>query len=871
MTTLPVPDPRPSIQSHVLRRNPSRRAPRAAIFPAWVGGVLSLLLLVGGGFRAEAATGGPDGFGYKWIDSAEAGLSYNFEDISGTGTVSTVSTQDDGAETINIGFAFNYYGAPYTVTSVCSNGFIQFGGSNTNYPGQPIPGPAIPNNIVAGWWDDLGPHLNGTVYYQTLGSAPNRRFIVQFQGVADLGAPASLDTFEFKLFEGSNRIEVHYQTISSSGNLNSIGIENAAGSDGLQYYHGTTVPPIGAGPFAVRYSPTLVTNTNNTGAGSLRQAITDVPAGGAIYFDPSLNGATITLGGTQLTIGKNLTIDASALVAGITVNGNNTSRVFEVLAGTNVALSNLTITLGNASTGAGINNLGTLELADCTISENTASGRGGGIRNEPTTGNLIFTRGSILNNTADLGGGISSLGGAIPDLDNGIELRNVTISGNSTTGGAGGGIFHQLSFVRLYSCTITDNVAATFGGGVHRNNSGDLHLENTLIANNDATTSGNDDLFGAVTTRAGVNFIGDPTGASNIGTLGVDYLTGDPLLGSLAEYGGTTQTIPPRLGSPVIDAGGTSDPGGTDQRGAPRFVNGALDIGAVEYVPAIVTTAADEDQVNPGLGLSLREALDLPFVSAVTFDGTMEGATCTLVNDVILIDKSVVIDGSNLARGFTLSGNDLYRIFEIGSGQTVSIDSLNFTQAHSSVAQDQGAAIYNAGTLTVRNSTFHRNKADQYGGALGNSGNLTVIGCTVADNSSVSDGGGINHRNGTLVIESSTICRNRSGGNLLGQHSADPHQQHRCQQFVLRPGTEHPSDFRNGDTHRYQHRQRSRELESHRRFRRSGDRSEAFPAGLLWWTEPDHASAGGIARHRSGGRRGEFFIGHRSAGLCAGG
>ena len=394
--------------------------------------MLSLLLFVGGGFRAEAATGGPDGFGYKWIDSAEAGLSYNFEDISGTGTVSTVSTQDDGAETINIGFAFNYYGAPYTVTSVCSNGFIQFGGSNTNYPGQPIPGPAIPNNIVAGWWDDLGPHLNGTVYYQTLGSAPNRRFIVQFQGVADLGAPASLDTFEFKLFEGSNRIEVHYQTISSSGNLNSIGIENAAGSDGLQYYHGTTVPPIGAGPFAVRYSPTLVTNTNNSGAGSLRQAITDAPAGGAIYFDPALNGGTITLGGTQLTISKNLTIDASALVAGITVNGNNTSRVFEVTSGVAVVLDGLTISGGSATggNGGGVFNGGGLVLNNSTITGNSA-----------TFGAGLFSYGTVLtiNNSTFASNTAVTSGGAIYSGVPSGSITKTTFSGNSA--GFGGAIY----------------------------------------------------------------------------------------------------------------------------------------------------------------------------------------------------------------------------------------------------------------------------------------------------------------------------------------------------------------------------------------------------------------------------------------------
>lgn len=732
--------------------------------------VLFLVLL--SGQRVAAATGGPDAGGYTYIDSAEATLTPDFEDISATGTVAaTASGADDGTEVIPIGFTFSYYGNPYTNVNVCSNGFLAFNETSGAFTDSALPNVGVPNNMIAGWWDDLGPINNGTIYYETLGVAPNRRFIVQFQGVEELTLPANLNTFQFKLFESSNQIEVHYETLANSaGDSATIGIENSSGTVGLTYFSASGIPPIST-PFAIRYGipgpPITVTNTNDMGPGSLRQAIADAGPGGVINFNSALDGLTILLNGSQLSIDKSLTIDASSLDGGITISGNNTSRVLGVQAGANVALNNLTITLGNASggNGGGIENRGTLELTDCTLSKNTTSGRGGGIANDPNTGNLIFTRGSILSNTADLGGGISSLGGAIPNLANGIELRNVTIAGNSSTGGSGGGVFHQLSFVRLYSCTITGNTAgSSSGGGLHRNNSGDLHLENTIIANNDATSSANDDLSAVVTTRAGVNFIGDPTGASGIGVLNVDYLTGDPLFVPLGGYGGPTQTMPPGPGSPVIDAGGASDPGGTDQRGAPRFFNGALDIGAVEYLPAVVDTLVDELNVNPGSGLSLREAIALPFVSTITFGPGMDAGPCVLTNGLLLVDKSLIIDASSLARGFTISGADTYRIFEVTAGNTVSMDSLTLTEARSTFAQDQGAAIYNAGTLTVRRSTFHRNRADRYGGALGNSGALTLIGCTIANNTAASDSGGINHRSGTLILQNCTVAGNSSGG-----------------------------------------------------------------------------------------------------------
>ena len=83
-----------------------------------------------------------------------------------------------------------------------------------------------------------------------------------------------------------------------------------------------------------------------------------------------------------------------------------------------------------------------------------------------------------------------------------------------------------------------------------------------------------------MTTRAGVNFIGDPVGATGLGTLEYDYLTGDPVLGPLANYGGYSRTLAPLTGSPVLD--GTSSGLAIDQRGAPRPQGGDFDIGAVE-------------------------------------------------------------------------------------------------------------------------------------------------------------------------------------------------------------------------------------------------------------------------------------------------
>src|SRR5450432_2533501 len=92
-------------------------------------------------------------------------------------------------------------------------------------------------------------------------------------------------------------------------------------------------------------SAQVVTNTADSGPGTLRSAITNAASGAVITFDPSLSGATITLSNT-LTINTNLTIDASALPGGLQINGNGTVQIFNVASNTFVFLNSLTITNG---------------------------------------------------------------------------------------------------------------------------------------------------------------------------------------------------------------------------------------------------------------------------------------------------------------------------------------------------------------------------------------------------------------------------------------------------------------------------------------------------------------------------------------------
>ena len=145
-------------------------------------------------------------------------------------------------------------------------------------------------------------------------------------------------------------------------------------------------------------APFSVTNTADSGEGSLRQAVSDANASAGedtISFDPSLSGQTITLGSQlRVTDSAGLTIDGGS--ANITVSGNNAVRVFDVLfADAKLTLNNLTVANGRGAGGGGIYNNGTLTVTNSTLSGNSVTdvdyGRGGGISNSGGSATLQNT------------------------------------------------------------------------------------------------------------------------------------------------------------------------------------------------------------------------------------------------------------------------------------------------------------------------------------------------------------------------------------------------------------------------------------------------------------------------------------------------
>jgi len=98
---------------------------------------------------ARAATGGPDSYGYIWVDSRSPSptVPYSWVDITGPGT-KLLLTDDNCTYEVSLGFQFRYYGVIESNVFVCSNGFITFGVPESFYADPPLPNVDTPSNRI---------------------------------------------------------------------------------------------------------------------------------------------------------------------------------------------------------------------------------------------------------------------------------------------------------------------------------------------------------------------------------------------------------------------------------------------------------------------------------------------------------------------------------------------------------------------------------------------------------------------------------------------------------------------------------------------------------------------------------------------------
>ena len=348
--------------------------------------------------------------------------------------------------------------------------------------------------------------------------------------------------------------------------------------------------------------PALVTNTADSGPGSLRDAITK---GNVITFDPQVFGEpngpqTITLqsalpsiGGTQSIIGPgaNLLAVRRSSDAGVAQ-----FQIFGVLSPDgiffpSVSISGLTMANGGGAGGGGIFAIDSnLTLKGCVLTGNSAGSCGA---LWAVNASVVLDGCTISNNSASHVGAIGN------EARNGgtstMTITNCTISGNTTTNPPNNSGFEVLHNQRDFNgTTATVNLVSTTmsgnSGGMRQTSLNDttkatISLQNNIIASTGAN----------FTVNPGGTYVSQGFNLSNQNDVAILNGTGDrnntnPMLGQLQDNGGSTPTHALLPGSPAIDKGNTNLP--TDQRGFPRPIddpgspNGGgndTDIGAYEF------------------------------------------------------------------------------------------------------------------------------------------------------------------------------------------------------------------------------------------------------------------------------------------------
>jgi predicted outer membrane repeat protein len=283
--------------------------------------------------------------------------------------------------------------------------------------------------------------------------------------------------------------------------------------------------------------------------------------------------------------------DASLTVDNLTIHGGRTPHGLDGAGLYNLGrtrLERVTFT-GNVSgdDGGAIRNDGQLDLVDCTLSYNNASGSGGtggGLYNIPVGGDGA----ARVSGTAFIGNRSGDHGGAIFNSSK-LSVVNSTFSGNVAS--HNGGAIRNVATARFNNATFFANQGGVGGGNL--SNIGTLTLSNSVVAGGTAPVA--PDCEENITSE-GYNLVQDRKNCTIEGSE-TGLLTGvDPMLSPLQDMdGGITRLHRPATRSAIVDAGSPAPPGSgnsaceaADQRGAARPKDGnhdavsACDMGAAE-------------------------------------------------------------------------------------------------------------------------------------------------------------------------------------------------------------------------------------------------------------------------------------------------
>ena len=320
-----------------------------------------------------------------------------------------------------------------------------------------------------------------------------------------------------------------------------------------------------------------VTNLNDSGAGSLRQALVSAnanPGADVVDFAPGLTGV-IPVTSAQLLISDSVAVNGPGADL-IALDAQALSRVLQITAG-HAVISGLTFRNGRAralQSGGGIFVGGDLTISRCAIVNcevplNVGMNADGGGIFVNSGRRLVMDRSLISNCRVGLGTGGGVRGASSATLD----ISNSTITGCSAT--QGGAVSNSSGLV-LNFVTFANNSASHSGGGIWAQ-PGPFRISNSIVARNTAP-SGPDCLGPAQS--LGFNIVANPVNSSGWGASDLGGV--DPLLGTFQVHGSGSACFDLLPNSPAKDAANPLNFLAFDQRDMARPQGSAADIGAFE-------------------------------------------------------------------------------------------------------------------------------------------------------------------------------------------------------------------------------------------------------------------------------------------------
>lgn len=193
---------------------------------------------------------GPDTYGYMAYDQLDGHEYGDYEWIEidplfGGSGEEVVYTEDDQTFQRRLPFTFEYYDSVFISISICSNGWIAMGYTNsTDYSNSEIPDDDGPAAMIAPFWEDLSPQIEGGVF--TWYDEVNHWYVIEFSRVRQFSPETAFETFEVIFFDpaeyptmtGDGLIKFQYHTVTDDIST-TVGIENLNETDGIQVLYNT--------------------------------------------------------------------------------------------------------------------------------------------------------------------------------------------------------------------------------------------------------------------------------------------------------------------------------------------------------------------------------------------------------------------------------------------------------------------------------------------------------------------------------------------------------------------------------------------------------------------------------------------------------